>query len=315
MTGTTRADGDLAWCTPKRVPSEVTSLEGSVSGGLAVGAPGKVGVLDLTLASTDAVTRIERQYQRSPLHIFRPIYLDQVRPGMAFIFLQQSGDGLVQGDRCRIDIALTEGSEAHFATQSATTAFPCHGNYASQLVNLWADANAVLEYLPDPVIPFRGSRLVQKMRVVAHRHSTVILGEIVLPGRVAFGESHQYDVFWSELDVLDQDGHLLFSDLLRLLPGETSPHSPVLFGAHDVVASLYVITDRVGPDHVAETLRATTSELPEVLAGVSELPNGCGAGLRVLARTSMSAKAAVRSAWAAAHEELLGTPVPDLRKG
>lgn len=315
MIGTARPERDLAWCTPKRVPGEVTSLEGSTSGGLAVGTAGKVGVLDLTLASTGGVTRIERHYQRSPLHIFRPIYLDQARPDMAFIFLQQSGDGLVQGDRCRIDISLMEGSAAHFATQSATTAFPCHSNYASQLINLRAEADAVLEYLPDPVIPFRASRLVQKMRVVAHPHSTLIIGETVLPGRVAFGESHQYDVFWSETEVLDQDGNLLFSDLLRLLPGETNPHSPAVFGAHDVGASLYVITDRVRPDCMVETLRATMSGVPEVLVGVSELPNGCGAGVRVLARTSRSAKQAIRSAWAAAHEEILGTPVPDLRKG
>jgi hypothetical protein len=87
---------DAAWYTPAHLPDEVAALDASVQGGLAVCAPGKVGLLERTLAPHAGITRVERQYQRAPLHVYRPIYLDPHRPGMAFVFVQQSGDGFVQ---------------------------------------------------------------------------------------------------------------------------------------------------------------------------------------------------------------------------
>ena len=53
----------------------------------------------------------------------------------------------------------------------------------------------------------------------------------------------------------------------------------------------------------------------EVLAGASELPNGCGASVRLLGSTSKSVRAALTSAWNAARLALLDAPAPDRRKG
>jgi len=52
-----------------------------------------------------------------------------------------------------------------------------------------------------------------------------------------------------------------------------------------------------------------------VLAGVSELPNGCGVSARILGRTSRSVRTALTSAWNAVRLAVLGAPAPDLRKG
>lgn len=306
---------DLAWCSATDLPDEVSLFASEVEDGLDVGAAGKVGVLDLLLARSGGTTRVARQYQRSPLYTFHPVYLDPARPDMAFIFLQQAGDGLVQGDRYRIDISCSPGSAAHLTTQAATKVFGARGNYASQLVNLDVGVGAILEYLPDPVIPYRGSRLFQRTTVKASCESTVILAETVLPGRVAHGETHNYDIYWSETEVLREDGELLFSDVLRLIPDQQDLRSPAVLGSFDVVSTVYFITDRLSPEELAGALRAALSEVSEAMAGVSELPNGCGAGLRVLAPTSHVARTAVSNAWDAARRILLGAPAPDLRKG
>ena len=52
-----------------------------------------------------------------------------------------------------------------------------------------------------------------------------------------------------------------------------------------------------------------------VLVGVSELPNRCGAAVRVLGPTSGTVKSTLSKAWSAARLALLGTPAPNLRKG
>jgi urease accessory protein len=307
---------DPAWYTPADLPDDVDAFDSSVRGGLGVGAAGKVGLIDLALAPSGGMTRVYRQHHRAPLHIYRPIYLDPGRPDMAFIFILQSGDGLVQGDRYRVDIDCAPGSAAHITTQAATNVFGARDNFATQLVHLRAGAGAVLEYLPDPVVPFRGSRLFQRVCVTADPESTVILGETLLPGRVAHDEAHAYDVYWSETEVRSPDGTLLFADVLGLNPSDgDDPRSIALLGTHDVIATLHIITSQVHPTAMVELLRTALRACPDVLAGASELPNGCGAATRMLGPTSKAVKAAMGTAWNAARLAVLGTPAPNLRKG
>ena len=100
-------------------------------------------------------------------------------------------------------------------------------NFATQLVNLDVAAGAVLEYLPDPVVPCRDSRLFQRVIVTADPDATVILGETLLPGRVAHGEANVYDLYWSETEIRRPDGRLLFADVLRLNPTGGAPATSI----------------------------------------------------------------------------------------
>jgi urease accessory protein len=316
MTPTGAPRDHRAWDRLSHLPEELVVFDEAIRGGLGVGAPGKVGVLELGLVAADGVTRVQRHYQQAPLHVFRSIHLDPGRPDMAFIFVQQSGDGYVQGDRCRVDLDCGPGAAAHVTTQAATKVFAARQNVATQLVNLDAAANAVLEYLPDPVVPCRGSRFFQRIDVTADERATVILGETLLPGRVAHGERHDYDLYWSETEVRRPDATLLFADVLRLSPADgTHPMSIGLCGSHDVVASLYVVTSRIDPPELVAVFRAALAVCPQVVVGVSELPNDCGVVARVLGCSSKAVQAAVTNAWSEARLALLGAPAPNLRKG
>lgn len=297
-------------------PREMVALDRAVDGGLPVGAPGKVGVLELGLARSGGITRVQRQYQRAPLHVYRPIYLDPGRPDMAFVFMQQLGDGFVRGDRCRVDVDCAPHSAVHLTTQAATNVFAAPENFATQRVNLRAGAGSVLEYLPDPVIPFAGSRLFQHVSVTADPTSTVILGETLLPGRVGRGEAHAYDLYRADTEVGRPDGTLLFADTLRLNPADgAESRSIALLGSHDVVATLFVITAETGPAALVSLMRDALADCPDILAGVTQLPNGCGAVTRVLGPSSKAVRTALRTVWNEARLAVLGVPAPDLRKG
>lgn len=297
------------------LPDEFAALDQPVEGGLPVGAPGKVGVLELSLARSGNTTRVVRQHQRAPLHVYRPIHLDQNLPGMAFVFVQQFGDGFVDGDRCRIDLDCGPGSAVHVTTQAATNIYRSRRNFATQLVTLRAGPGAVLEYLPDAVVPFRGARFLQRTCLTADVDSTVIVGEVLLPGRVARGEIHAYDLYRADTEACRPDGTLLFADVLRLRPTEgKGPRSIGLLGGRDVVATLYVVTQRAPAAELVELLRHALAG-PDVLAGVSELPNGCGVSARILGPTSKTVRTALTNAWNAVRLVLLGAPAPDLRKG
>lgn len=316
MTRSTALREDPTWYTPSDLPEELIAFDGSLRGALEVGAAGKVGLLDLELSRCCGVTRVRRHYQRAPLHLYRPIYLDDGRPDMAFLYLQQSGDGLVQGDRYRVDIDCGPGSATHVTTQAATNVFRARQNFATQLVNVRVGAGAVLEYMPGPVVPFRGSRLFQRMCVTVDPEGTAILGETLLPGRVARDEAHVYDLYWAETEARRPDETLLFADVLRFNPGGgESPRSIGLLGPYDVIAALYVVSGQVDPADMVALLRRALTGCTEVLGGVSELPNGCGAVVKLLGPSSKTVQATLRTAWNAARLELLGTPAPNLRKG
>lgn len=297
------------------LPDEFAAVDRPVEGTLSVGAAGKVGVLELSLARSGGTTRVVRQKQRAPLHVYRPIYLDENVPGMAFVFVQQFGDGYVDGDRCRIEIDCGPGSAVHVTTQAATNIYRSRRNFASQVVNLRVARGAVLEYLPDAVVPFRGSRFLQRMCVTVDVDSTVIVGEVLLPGRVARGEIHAYDLYRADTEARRPDGTLLFADVLRLRPAEGNGSRSIgLLGRNDVVATLYVVTQRASAADLVELLRHALAGRG-VLAGVSELPNGCGVAARILGATSKTVRTALAEAWNAARLVLLGAPTPDRRKG
>jgi len=313
MTAQTR--GDPTWYTPAALPDELRTLDRPIMGGLQVGAPGKVGLLELAFEQCGGTTRVVRHYQRAPLHVYRPIHLDESFPGMAFVFVQQFGDGYVDGDRCRIDVDCGPGTTAHVTTQTATNLYRTPRNFATQLVNLRVGPRAVLEYLPDAIVPFRGARFFQRTCMTIDVDSTAIVGEVLLPGRVARGERHAYGFYWAETEARRPDGGLLFADLIRLCPAESGgTRLLALLGGWDVLATLYVVTGRGRAHELVELLRrATTQE--GVITGVSTLPNDCGASARFLGSTSQAVCAAMRSAWGAAREALLGAPAPYLRKG
>lgn len=277
------------------------------------GRPGQVGLLELTFEPRVGRTRVVHQFQQMPLQVFRPLYLDPHRPDMPFVYIFSHG-GTLEGDRYRMDFQCEASAVAHVTTQVATKLFRADANYATQQVNMTVGADAVLEYLPGPIIPFRDSRFYGRTVLTVDPTATVILGETLLPGRVAHGEQHAYKLFWNATEAYSTDGTLLFSDRLRLEPSLASLHTPGLLGPNTVVAMLYVVTRRCDAFALADRLHVAVGQSFEIAAGVSTLPNDSGVAVRILGSTSRDVAAAMHSAWNAARLAVLGVPAPDRRK-
>lgn len=316
--GSAERYADPHWYTPSHLPAAFQVFDTPVAH-LGVGSVGKVGMLDLTLAPVAGATRIVHQFQKMPLYLYFPMYIDPGRPDMAFLFLMQGGGGMLQGDRYRLDLDCAPGAAVHVTTQAATKIFRMADNFATQLVYLTAGAGAYVEYLPDPVIPFRDARFYQHISLTVDPTASVILGEILLPGRVARGEMHAYTLYYTDLEVSAPDDALLFADRVVLAPSVQPVRSPGRLGPYDVLATLYVVTRQIPPRDLVEALRdaleTQSAEVGEVLGGVSELPNGSGAVVRLLGPTSSDVRRALHLAWTTARLALIGVPAPDLRKG
>lgn len=307
-------DQHAEWVARLRPPPAFAALDEPVAG-LGVGAVGKVGVLELDLARRDGRTRVAHRYARGPLCLLHPLYLDAGRPDMAFLYTIQLGEGLVQGDRYRLNLDCGPGTATHLTSQAATKIFRMERNYAAQLVDITAGENAVVEYLPDPIIPFRGSRLYQRVQAGVAESATLILGEVLLPGRVARGEQHAYDLVHCEVQVNRPDGTVVFTDRTSLAPPLSSPRSPGRLGRFGVLATLYIVSPRPPASAVADLLWDVIGHQEAVLGGVSELPGGAGVAVRLLGDSSVAVKGTLRDAWDRARMAVLGAPAPSLRRG
>ncbi|MFD5190711.1 urease accessory protein UreD [Streptomyces sp. NPDC058357] len=300
--------------TAVRVPPDVAALA-SVPDTLGPGSPAKVGIIDLAFAVRDGRTELVERYQKTPLQIMRPLWIDPAMPGMSYVYLMATGGGIAQADRYRMDFRCGPGTEVHLTTQAATKVFRMEHDYASQRVHLTVEEGAYAEYLPDPLIPFRDARFYQRTEVTVAPGATAVVGDTLTAGRLARGERHAYRVLATDLHIARPDGTLLAIDTLRLTPGAETGGvlGPGVFAGHDHVASLFVVTDRAPAAELADTLHTALAGLG-VLYGVSVLPRDCGAWVRLLDDSPVRVAAAHTAAWDAVRRLLTGHPAPDPRK-
>ncbi|MEU9461693.1 urease accessory protein UreD [Streptomyces sp. WC2508] len=281
---------------------------------LAAGRPGKVGLLELGYARVGGRTELVDRYQKSPLQIMRPLYIDPLRPDLPVTYLMSTGGGIVQADRNRIDIDCGPGTSVHLTTQAATKVHRMEFDHATQIVDLAAGERSYVEYLPDALIPYRDARFYQHTRVTVDPTATVLLGETIAAGRLARGERHAYRMLFSDLEVRRPDGTLLAVDSVRLDPhGPGGVTGPAVFAGHDLMASLYAVTPLAPAARVADTLHEAL-EPTGLLFGASTLPDDCGAWVRVVGSDPPALTRAMRAAWDAVRQLLIGVPAPDLRK-
>ncbi|MET9991785.1 urease accessory protein UreD [Streptomyces mutabilis] len=298
---------------PVRLPPEVAALSATPDT-LGPGSPAKVGILDLAFARRGDRTELVERYQKAPLEIMRPLYVDPALPGMACTYVMATGGGVAQADRYRIDLRCGPGTQALFTTQAATKIYRMDHDYATQRVHLTAAEGSYVEYLPDPLIPFQGSRFHQGTVLTVDEAATVVYGETITAGRIARGERHAYTALTGDLEIRRPDGRLLAVDTLRLRPqGPGGVTGPGVFAGHDHVATLFVVGGGRPAAEIADALHAGLTP-HQVRFGASVLPEECGAWVRVLSCDQPRLTVAVRAAWDAVRRLLIGHPAPDLRK-
>jgi urease accessory protein len=272
---------ELQFYVPDDIPPEVLAYEAELRQ-LGVGKAGKVGALALTLEESSGKTVIREQFSRVPLYVQRALYLEESLPSMAYLYVISVSEGILQGDRYRIDIALKNNARAHITTQSATKLYYMERNYATQIVNISLDDGCYLEYVPDQIIPYSHSRFYQKASFKVHDNSTLVYSEVVVPGRVAHGESFDYDVCYLKTLARNQNDELTFVDIARLIPKAGSLKTLGILGDYDVFGTIYIVTCKKYLEELRSAVNLARERFPNVSAGVTTLPHDSGILVRVL---------------------------------
>ena len=248
-------------------------------------------------------TRLTEVLQRPPLQVLRAHHPEAALPDLAAITIASPAGGVLQGDVLETAIRVGSGARLSVGTQSATRIYRAPSVPATMTTSLEVEPAGYLEFMPDPYIPYDGSRLRTTTSCVVADGGTMILGEALVGGRLARGERFGLASFESLVEIRRPDGHLLATDAV-MLGGDAPVARLGRLGQHLALGTLYV----VHTGFEALTLRDAIDETvaPGIVAGASDLPNGAGAWLRVLAPDARSVTAVLRAAWTIARRHILG---------
>lgn len=277
------------------------------------GCVGRVGELQLNYARQGRKTVIARSHCTSPWHFLPPISLDDT--GAAYTLLLNPCGGLVGGDHLSVNMTLDAGTHVLISTPSANRVYRSLSEVAVQTVDISVGPGAVLEWVPEPTIPFAGSRFRQSIHVKLAAGAIVLLWDIIASGRIARGERWAFTNLENEIRITAASGASVMERYdLRPLEDRCAIG---LAEEWDYVASLYVVGDKVGTDiwtRLEAGLAAALEDRPgRVLGGVSAaaIP---GLAVKLVARGASDLNAILETLWGSIRSHLWGLPPAVLRR-
>jgi urease accessory protein len=232
------------------------------------------------------------------------------------VHLHNVSGGVLGGDSLHLDIALDPGAHVQVTTTGATRLYRRRGagTPAEQVTHCRVGCGALLEVLPDSLIPYAGSRYRQVTAYHLAEDAGLLAWELVTPGREAHGERFVYDLLELQTTITAENaaGNLpLAIERLRLQPSLQGLDSPLRLGRYGCFATLYACRVGQPPAVWAELeqqlaeLAAARSSVGECIWGASTLP-AHGIVVRGLAVAQRALAAALPLFWSAARKLLYG---------
>jgi urease accessory protein len=263
--------------------------------------------LDFSPDSTSGQTFLADSYQESPLKVVRAFTMED---GTALAHLHNVSGGLLGGDHLALQLNLANSAKVQLTTTGATRIYRNREGFSAttQCNEISIEEGALLEYLPDAMIPFARARYLQRTTIELAAGAGMFWWEIIAPGREASGELFAYEEFTVKtcVSVL---GRRIAAENLRLRPGRDNVSSLARLGQYRYFATFYVC--RVGLESGAwrmaeESLRELTAGMThrdEILWGVSSLV-AHGLVVRCLARNGRNILPGLHAVWRSAKRHL-----------
>jgi urease accessory protein len=220
-----------------------------------------------------------------PLHIGRVHHPQPEWRDLAQLMVTMPTGGLVQGDEVALEVLAHPGARVHLTSQSATRAYRCPGGPISQRIMLKAEGDALLEWWPDPLIPYAGASVEQRIELVADARAVLLVADCWLAGRIARGELHAYSSLRLDVRARRPDGKLLYRDSVRLSGVRADVATVGQLGDARAMGSFFLLGPDLAPELERPLAEALQAELPG-RAGVTRLPNEAGLLVRLLSRGS-----------------------------
>jgi urease accessory protein len=307
---------NLEFYTPDDIPPEILAYGYDLTQ-LQVGKAGKIGALTLRLEQNteNSKTVVKEQYSKVPLFTQRALYLEESIPSMAYMYIISPSGGILQGDRYRMDITLRNNACAHITTQGATRIYRMEKNYATQIVNIIVDDGCYFEFIPDQIIPYRNSRFYQTVNLCIHDNATMMYAEMIVPGRVASGESFEYDICYMKALAKNQNNVLRFIDVAVLEPKKRSLNILGILGKFSVVGNMYILTSTKYVAELMTEINSVLQNFSNISGGATVLPRDSGVLIRILGEVAQDIRVVMYEIIRITRKIILNASFSGIRKG
>jgi urease accessory protein len=258
--------------------------------------------------ASDATTKLHVEEQRPPLQVVRAFPMPHAE---TLVHLHNVSGGVLAGDQLELDISVGPQAKAQITSTGATRVYRCEGMpAATQRVSIHVGENGVLEYLPDPLIPYAQSRYSQSTDIHLAGGASLFWWEVLAPGRFSSGEVFAYDRVHIR-NAIDAGDRLVACENYLLEPGQREPGALARFGPYTHLASFYACQTGRDPkfwrsveDRLAE-LAGGLTDTNRILWGVSTLASD-GVAVRGLSSTGLELAAHLREFWRLAKRLITG---------
>jgi len=236
------------------------------------------------------------------------------------VHLHNVSGGILAGDCLSLRVDVGPGAAAQVTSTGATRLYRHRTGalQSEQRIVITVAEGGLLEYLPDPLIPFAGSRHVQSTNVMLANQASFFGWDVLAPGRQAMGELFAFESLRIETSFRSPARPLVLERFL-LEPRVKSMQSPARMGGYLHAASFYAI--QIG--RPASDLRELESKLSEVaretsrpgaiIWGASALASD-GVVARGLSTTARDLPATLVRFWSVARRFLTGEDAIPPRK-
>lgn len=254
-------------------------------------------------------TTLAFSHQDPPLRVVRAFYRGD---GSAMTHLHNVSGGLFGGDDLALKVDVGRGAEAQLTTTGATRVYRREiGTAITRQQNEFImSEDALLEYVPDAIIPFAGSSYRQDTIVRLSSNAGMFWWEILAPGREARNEVFAFERVEMQTNIAAGD-EIVSIDRMKLEPHKNSMTSPGRMGPYLYWATFFVC--KVGVEAevwlgLEAHLRKIAADLPrleETLWGISTL-KAHGIMIRCLAKQGCDVTSGLFCLWDAAKCALYG---------
>src|SRR3984885_7808224 len=176
--------------------------------------------------------------QEPPLKVVRAFTMQD---GAALAHLHNVSGGLLGGDHLALEVNVGAGARVQMTTTGATRIYRPRREAlpTTQSNEFTVKEGALLEYIPDSIIPFAGARFSQATTIHLAQGAGLFWWEILAPGREARGEIFAYDCVEMKTDVVAL-GQPIASERVRIEPRRRSTPSFGRLGAYRTWATFCI---------------------------------------------------------------------------
>jgi urease accessory protein len=227
------------------------------------------GRMRLRFEARDATTEtiLSECEQHPPLRVVRAFQLDD---GGALVHLHNLSGGVLGGDQLDITIEVGPRAVAQVTSTGATRIYRSRQNAGpgEARLQIRVEDHGLIEYLPDQLIPYAGSRYRQETRIDLGPNAGLFWWEIVSPGREACNELFAYELLRlkTRISVL---GSPIALEHMKIEPAERSIFSLARLGAYRYFSTFYICHVGIEPSRWLE-LEKLLSELAGQLSRPSK---------------------------------------------